>query len=344
MKEETMLRRRCALILSALTIATAAFFGFVPWHSAKAWSSPDKTTTPIVFVHGYNDGPGGSCPQVDGNMWLNLQADLREDGWNGVNLNNRVGFYSCDYNMDDYIDYYGSHNTYYSASPCSCSTHEVRTNGHLSHNRNTDIRHLAYHLAWYIWSNFSQYGHNVQIVAHSMGGLIVRWMLYALDNPSTVGQNVFPPRLYIQDIVTVSTPHNGVDYAWIKGTFQTTELAAGSSFINELNSYGTNPQATNGTDWTTMGNYPWDSDLVVNAYSATHMNGGHKILFANPQYSHGSSLNDTNESWNASVYRCDYCPNSSTVGQGNYTFYNNMPHADGYIDQALYHNQSSWPS
>jgi hypothetical protein len=331
--------------LVSVAATVVLFLALVP--TAHAWTTPNKATTPIIFVHGYSDGL--SCPSTDVTMWSPLQGDLVEDGW--TSDKRLVGYYSCDTHVsaNDWIDLHGSHSVYYNTSPCSplCATHETGTSGHTSHNRNTDIRHLAYHLAWFIWDNYSQYGRSVQIVAHSMGGLIVRWMLYAEQNNSTIGQGRFPPRLYIQDIYTVSTPHNGTSYAFLGVFYQTEEMQTGSSFLNALNgsASGRNPQATNGTDWTTMGNYPADTDLVVTAGSATHMDGGHKVLFDGPtQYSHGGSLNDTSETWDAHAYRCDYCPATVSVGNGNYTHYTNLPHNDAYVDQALYHNSSSWPS
>jgi putative serine esterase DUF676 len=337
--------RLASVIAISFALTAALLLALAP--PVRAWSPPDKATTPIIFVHGYNDGLG--CPSVDENMWSVLKADLREDGWLGPQR--AVGFYSCDKHVstspNDWIDLHGDHNTYYSKSPCSpvCSTHENGTSGHLSHNRNTDLRHLAYHLAWFIYDNYSKTGQDVQIVAHSMGGLIVRWMLYAEANNATVGQGVFPPVLYAQDVYTISTPHNGTGYAFLGGFYQAQEMQTGSAFLNALNgsASGRNPQGTNGTDWTTMGNYPSDSDLVVTDTSAVHMDGGHKVLFSSPRYSHGGSLNDDSEAWDAHTYRCDGCTAETPIS--SYQTFTQMPHNDAYVDQALYHNCNyCWPS
>jgi hypothetical protein len=342
-----MQRRSVRLTLFALvSLALTLTLLHVSAPSARAWSAPDKTIPPIIFVHGYNNGTG--CPSVDMNMWSALKGDLVEDGWTGPKR--AVGFYSCDKNVApaDWIDNYGSNNVYYNTSPCSptCTTHETGTSGHLSHNRNTDIRHLAYHLAWFIYDNYARYGQSVQVVAHSMGGLIVRWMLYAEQNNPTIGQNLFPPALYVQDVYTISTPHNGTSYSFLGIFYQAEEMQTNSTFMKAINgsASGRNPQGTNGTDWTTMGNYPSDSDFVVSDTSATHMDGGHKLLYVNPRYSHGGSLNDANESWDATTYRCDSC--SATAAIGSYKTITGMPHNDGYVDQALYHNclNYCWPA
>lgn len=337
--------RTGAMLMLAIALVVVISISLTPTPVANAWTSPNKATTPIIFVHGYNNSLG--CPSVDETMWNNLKADLVEDGWTGPKR--AIGFYSCDKNVaaNDWIDTHGSHSVYYATSPCSpvCSTHEYGTSGHLSHNRNTDLRHLAYHLAWFIYDNYSKFGQNVQIVAHSMGGLIVRWMLYAEQNNATIGQGVFPPVLYVQDIYTVSTMHNGVFYAFLGSTWEAQQMQSGSSFITAINatSSGRNPQATGGTDWTTMGNYPADSDLVVSDTSAVHMDGGHKLLYVNPRYSHGSSLNDIDENWNAQTLRCDGCGAETPIS--SFQTINSMPHNDGYVDQALYHNCNyCWPS
>jgi hypothetical protein len=331
------------LLAMSLTLGLLVFV--VPAPIVRAWTPPDKATTPILFVHGYNNSTG--CPSVNEAMWNNLKNDLVEDGWTGPKR--EIGFYSCDSNVasTDWIDGYGSHSVYYATSPCSpvCSTHENGTSGHLSHNRNTDLRHLAYHLAWFIYQNYSKNGQSVQIVAHSMGGLIVRWMLYAEQNNSTIGQSVFPPVLYVQDVYTISTMHNGVVYAFLSSTWQAQQMQRGSSFITAINatSSGRDPQATNGTDWTTMGNYPSDTDLVVSDTSAVHMDGGHKLLYVTPRYSHGGSLNDINESWDALTYRCDGCGAGTAIS--SFRTVGSMPHNDGYVDQALSHNcLYCWPS
>jgi hypothetical protein len=323
----------------ALTLLVA----LAPPYAATARSMRD-TTTPIIFVHGYSVRWLGSCPAVNAASWHPLQSDLAEDGWLGPKR--AVGFYSCDTNVgtapDDWIDDYGSHQVYYATAPCRplCATHEWRHHDplhHLSHTRNTDIRHLANHLAWYIYDSFTRYGTRVQIVAHSMGGLIVRWMIYAQQHNATIGQGVFPPTLYIQSVYTVSTPNNGMAAAWLGGTTQTAEMFSRSAFIAALNSAGgRDPQATGGTTWTTMGNYPSDSDYLVSAASATHMDGRHKVLFDGPtRYSHGGSLNDMAETEDAHAYLCDGCPSWVTIKNPRFVHSTHMLHNDAYVAQAF---------
>src|SRR5258706_13404204 len=148
--------RLASVSVISLALTTALLLALAP--PVRAWSPPDKATTPIIFVHGYNDGLG--CPSVDENMWSVLKADLREDGWLGPQR--AVGFYSCDKHVstspNDWIDLHGDHNTYYSKSPCSpvAPTNENGTSGPGSHNPNTTLRPLPNNRAWFTLSTLSK--------------------------------------------------------------------------------------------------------------------------------------------------------------------------------------------
>jgi triacylglycerol esterase/lipase EstA (alpha/beta hydrolase family) len=93
------------------------------------------------------------------------------------------------------ISNYGSHAAHW---PGTSAAH---VNG--KHTRNAHIRHLGYHLAWYIWDQYTSKGYTVQIVAHSMGGLMARYAISKVES----GAADFPPYLYVEDVVTAGTPH-----------------------------------------------------------------------------------------------------------------------------------------
>ena len=152
-------------------------------------------------------------------------------------------------------------------------------NGH--HTADTDIRHLAYHLAWMIYDRYGQYGTPVNIVAHSMGGLIVRYAIARVQ----AHDPAFPPltqwvwvSLYEQqqvntfmvlNVVDFATPHDGggqslprrVEFVQLKYECRqwtpdnSVGLGAGTKFIKWLNSHAQNPQAASGTDWSLVGSY-----------------------------------------------------------------------------------------
>ena len=58
----------------------------------------------------------------------------------------------------------------------------------------------------YVDSDYTNKGKPVDIVGHSMGGLIARVALLG----SAQGWEGFPPKLNVDNVVTLSTPHQGV--------------------------------------------------------------------------------------------------------------------------------------
>ncbi len=135
-----------------------------------------------------------------------------------------------------------------------------------THSNNTSIRHLSWHLANYIATNFTAKGIAVDVVAHSMGGLMIR---YALTKQ---GVDSFP-RLMVEDVVTLGSPHNGASFAALTGTTQGAEMEPNSSLIAWLTTWGMHPKGSGGTDWTVIGSH---GDLIVQEGSATAMSAPHR--------------------------------------------------------------------
>lgn len=66
----------------------------------------------------------------------------------------------------------------------------------------------------------------VAVVAHSMGGLALRWYLTRLDGAARVARAVF-----------VGTPHQGTWLAWLALGAGAREMRPGSIFLRELNAF-----------------------------------------------------------------------------------------------------------
>jgi hypothetical protein len=117
------------------------------------------------------------------------------------------------------------------------------------------IRHLACRLAWYVYDTYTRNNQPVRILAHSMGGLIVR------DAIAEAGHGApFPPALAVDRVVTVATPHGGLanDYLANARTMlpsaEVEDMAADSPFMARLNGAGYQaPQGTGGTFWGLLG-------------------------------------------------------------------------------------------
>lgn len=210
-------RRHTAVIAGALA-ATLAVSGLLAASRASALSVEEKTgtraataaadgyaaTKPVYFVHGYDAGAGKDCLE----QWGNAIWYFNQRGWKPSSLKT-IGYYQGDKNCD--VDVYGGKAT-----------------------KNTRIKHIAASFAQYIYKNHTSKGQSVDIVAHSMGGLITRVALLG----SAKGWAGFPKHsLKVGDVVTLNTPHRGVTNTSPKpSNAQWDSMEWGSTFMNVLHS------------------------------------------------------------------------------------------------------------
>lgn len=211
----------------------AVFHRFPAWAPARPSLGPTGADTPVLLVHGVanfkaNLGKpwplaGHNC-QSD-NYWKSLRSQFRVMGVKNVES---VGYYAkptnrCDVYLGgwgapvDGIDP-GSHrflttvderswrDDHYDveADPEDAFPQDRLYAERYVHTVNTSVRHLAYHLAWYIYHNYTADGRAVNLVGHSMGGLIIRYMLTGVGR-----EPGFPSALIVRNAVTVATPHEG---------------------------------------------------------------------------------------------------------------------------------------
>jgi hypothetical protein len=212
------------------------------------------------------------------------------------------------------------------------------------------IEHIACEFSWFIYDNFSQfYNTNVMIVAHSMGGLITRFMIEQVQ----LGNSHFAPYLYISDVVTFSTPHSALttlqadgEYFSCGGCYEADEMTSGCDcgLMNDIYNHD-HPAAANGTDWTMIGslssNDPLDWDYQATAMSnIPNYLDNHRIGYShvpndssttcpgqpgyNTGYGHGDYVNDQCDSFDASYYYCDGC---SRNAHSNFSFTSAAPHS-----------------
>lgn len=188
--------------------------------------------------------------------------------------------------LDDTAVYHGLHHKRYA------NEHEIENDGcdgtGASHNLNTDYRHLAYHVAWFIYDEFSQGGKAVDVVAHSMGGLMIRYAMGATER----GEEDWPPYLFIENVVTVASPHGGTKPAcggfwdskahW-KG-YQASQFCRGSEVAKDMMANMRHPNGRQGntfvrTYWMTMGSdHDW---AVIPTSRSVEMDADYKIIHFN---------------------------------------------------------------
>ena len=264
--------RRCAAVL-ALAMALLTL------HATPAEARTDNRTKPVVFVHGYNPfGDGTSCT-----MWDPMDSALRSWGFTGPKVT--VRYYKGDTNCTHALESYGTNGRHYDPGT--------------AYDRYVRLEHLGYRLAWMIYSQYSSKGITVDVVSHSMGGLITR---YALAQVARRHAD-FPPYLYVEDSVTLGTPHAGTGWASWCWTTQCEQMRPGSSFVSWLASYAPNPQGSGGTDWTVVGAY---DDEIVSETSAISMGAAHKVQYLeSADVAHSDYYNDTTDARTADVRYSD---------------------------------------
>ncbi len=208
--------------------------------------------------------------------------------------------------------------TFYSSGGKNCT--RIPGSGGTGHA----IEDLGSSFAWYIYNTYSRYGVPVDVIAHSMGGLVTRTALTGTQKHWTTasGRN-FPPYLYIEDVATLSSPHEGARASVWGGCstsrFQVCEMVPGSSFLrNWIAPYG-NPQSKMGTDWSFIGS---GADWVVNTGSALNTKAsrhpGHKYLFLSGSgLDHGQMANIT-EDGRGFNYPIKYCHYNASCNMTNW--------------------------
>jgi len=141
-----------------------------------------------------------------------------------------------------------------------CTNYPIGRNANSDGTWNEDIYHLSCLFAWYIYNNFGQHpSWNVEIVAHSMGGLIVHNAIYQVQYRSQLGSgNAFPPTLgHISDVVDFNSPHAGHNLNWFANSIcpqvlECAQMDSGSSFTREMQSALARNSQAGGTDWTLL--------------------------------------------------------------------------------------------
>lgn len=257
------MRKNVAALVAALVAIAAALIGTIGV-SYAATGTPkrsDSSNEAVLFVHGFEAGGWSNC----GNYWGSSLSEFRKWGWTGPLKT--VGFYAGDKNCDVVLKKKGATTS--------------------ANTQNTSIKELGRQLANHIYASYTSKGKSVDVVAHSMGGLIIRAALTGVKKKEAG----FPAKLYVEDVVTLSAPHNGSSWFTRVGGLkwdQVKEMSGSSSLMKWLLP---NPQSAQGTDWTVVGS---DDDSVVDAGSATTMAGaGHKVVYLDGSDVGHGNMSDT---------------------------------------------------
>lgn len=240
--------------------------------SAEA-SRTDDRSKPVIFIHGFD--PHGESGVDCWGQFNPMRARLWQLGFTGRMVT--LGFYDGDYNCSAYINSEGGNPGAHFASGHS------EDGGHDAID--TDMRHLAYHIAWYVYNHYSSKGIAVDMVGLSMGGLPIRYMLGRVERHHPD----FPPKLKIEDAITQGAAHGGFfEQPWsCEVGAECPAQQRAQEMLDWMEEKAWEPDGAGGTDWTAYGS---DYDKFVGPSSAVGVNGSrtahkyfgacHKVIWA----------------------------------------------------------------
>ena len=220
--------------------------------STNSPSQPQPTTPTaeaedVLLIHGFSITANHNCDDY----WGAQEKAIEKVDGNG-NLTRKavtIGWYAGTTNCEVYLP---------DNNPIDPSPDPLENNVFGIH---TPLIDVAWELRVWIFNHYTQHGKSVDIVAHSLGGLVVRLML------EQWGQD-----LLVSDVVTLGTPHGGVQtlflapFCWAIG--QCNGIGAGSEFITDLEH---NPQSAITTHWTLIAA---ENDQVIGKSTGLQMNTG----------------------------------------------------------------------
>ncbi|MPY97513.1 MAG: hypothetical protein GEU97_05840 [Actinophytocola sp.] len=262
-----------AVTAAALALGTPAAVGQESGSSeAQAAEQPM-----MLLVHGYGDASEGK--DCNGSTWDKALAYYQDEGGRDRGSMRTIGYYEG----DDEGDAWGDH---------GCD--DIIGDGAASNDR--PIEGIARDFANYIYEEYTAEGESVDIVAHSMGGLVTRVAVLGTGE----GWAGFPPDVAVDDIVTLGTPHKGLqggcddpdedgcDTQWHQMTHPD---KGGSGFIAKLHESepgaddrGLDDEWAAGIDWSLAGSAEDDTVSYDSAIDKGH--------FAHQKYGYDEDLNN----------------------------------------------------
>jgi len=246
------MRTRIAAAITAAMLAFGTAAAAAPAQALTASAvQPDASalSTPIYFIHGFEYNAKNNCAST----WGDAEKAARNFGFTGSFIT--WGIYKNDVN---------------------CTR---KVNG----NQNSRIQELGRLLAWDIYNHYSKYGKKVDVMAHSMGGLIIGAAITGVHKYGATS-SAWPNYLLVSNVSTLSTPWKGASSLATLCTLwnqykQCSDLRPGSGFLKWLASYQ-NPQGRGGTDWTLIGAY---EDSTVHVTSGVGMKAKHTVVYLGGQ-------------------------------------------------------------
>lgn len=216
---------------------------------------------PVLLIHGYSKTADHNCDVYWAEQKRLIEHERNEIG-EPLREAEIVGWYEGNTNCDVYLPGELNDVTGQASNTFNPSSFDI----------NTPIIDVARALRDWIFFKYTINGRSVDIVAHSLGGIVVRKML-----------DEWGDELLVSDVVTLGTPHAGVNSAVAivcPSEEQCDRVVEGNEFINDL---GHNPQGASGTQWTLVAA---DNDQIVGQGTGTDMNDGNGPSIIKIEYKH----------------------------------------------------------
>lgn len=179
-----------------------------------------KKKAQLLLVHGYNGDADTSCSGV----WNPAIKYYTTTGNLNKSQISTIGYYKGD-------------------TGCDKSVANAKTS--------TSIKTIAQELAGHI-KKLNKNGQSVNVVAHSMGGLVTRVAILGTEQ----GWKGFPSgHLKVNNVATLSTPHKGIAKPKASNTRQWKQMTWGSGFMKKLHEKGNDLDGSwaKGIDWSLIG-------------------------------------------------------------------------------------------
>lgn len=270
----------------------------------------DDRSKPVLMIHGRDN--------YNMNGYATLRNYYISSGFSNVQ---RIGYYGGECSVEHRAEHHGSHSSHYGGSG-EHSAHDGCNGvaGAQVHDLDTDIRHIAWHMAWMIHDHWSVNGVYVDTLGHSMGGLLVRYAI------AMSGASGWPAKLRVEDSTTMGTPHGGLGTSWCKLSpwSDVRQMCSDSTFMVWLKNNAQNPQGYGGSDWTLMAS---DCDGWVAWNLAVDMQAKHKVVYVDPCYGHSDYYTDVSTTNDATA---DYMDAPST----SWTRWTSAPHSGKWTNYA----------
>ncbi|MBI2078791.1 MAG: hypothetical protein HYT80_10555, partial [Euryarchaeota archaeon] len=222
----------------------------------------------VILVHGF---AGVTNPSQSGvGQWSSIGTFFAARGYDW----RRMAWYGGECQASADVGHHESHNMWMAnhhidKTGCGGVEHSLR------HDRDTDIRHVAFHFAWWLYNHHSQRNETVEIVAHSLGGLMVRYAVAMVERQAAgllePNERWWPEKLLVENVVTLATMHDGVISACYSTWAQAQNMCFDKKTMKWLRANAQNPQASDGTIWGVMGSEvdEWVSERSAVALATT---------------------------------------------------------------------------